>query len=127
MRTLIQRVKKASVEIDGKTHSKIGEGLLVFVAIELKVGEFLPEYKGKMEFYLSVLNNKVKLPAETDSIGIIICKKKNRTVVEYSLKTPAQLACLPIPLLPYCQQVTGNFCPIKKNIAEKIEKYFDQS
>jgi len=61
--------------------------LQCLVAVELKIGEFIPEYKGKMEFYLSVLNDKIKLPQENDSIGIIICKEKNRTVVEYSLKT----------------------------------------
>lgn len=38
-----------------------------------------------MEFYLSVLNQTVKLPHENPAIGIIICKTKNRTVVEYSL------------------------------------------
>jgi len=61
--------------------------LQCLVAIELKIGEFMPEYKGKMEFYLSALNDKVKLPNENDAIGIIICKEKKRTIVEYSLKT----------------------------------------
>jgi predicted nuclease of restriction endonuclease-like (RecB) superfamily len=61
--------------------------LQCLVAIELKIGEFQPEYKGKMEFYLSFLNDKLKLHHEHDSIGIIICKEKNRTIVEYSLKT----------------------------------------
>ena len=56
------------------------------VAIELKTGEFKPEYKGKMEFYLNVLDDKVKLPHENPSIGIIICKEKNRTIVEYALR-----------------------------------------
>ncbi|MFN4886610.1 MAG: YhcG family protein [Bacteroidota bacterium] len=60
--------------------------LQCLVAIELKVGEFIPEYKGKMEFYLALLNDKVRLPHENDSVGIIICKSKNKTVVEYSLK-----------------------------------------
>jgi len=60
--------------------------LQCLVAIELKVGEFVPEYKGKMEFYLAVLNDTVRLPHENDSVGIIICKSKNRTIVEYSLK-----------------------------------------
>ena len=40
-----------------------------------------------MEYYLEILNDKVKLPDENDSIGIIICKEKDRTVVEYSLKS----------------------------------------
>lgn len=56
------------------------------VAIELKIGKFIPEYAGKMQFYLSVLNDKVKLQDENPSIGIIICKEKNRLVVDYALK-----------------------------------------
>lgn len=67
------------------------------VAIDLKIGEFEPEHKGKMKFYLSILNEKVKLEHENPSIGIIICKTKNRTVVEYSLKT----ANLPIGVATY--------------------------
>ena len=49
--------------------------LRCLVAIELKIGDFKPEYKGKMEFYLNLLNDRVKLPHENDSIGIIICKR----------------------------------------------------
>ena len=56
------------------------------IAIELKIGKFKPEYAGKMNFYLSALNDIVRLEDENPSIGIIICKDKNRTVVEYSLK-----------------------------------------
>ena len=67
------------------------------VAIDLKVGEFEPEFKGKMEFYLSVLNDTVKLPHENPAIGIIICKSKERTIVEYSLNT----ATLPIGVATY--------------------------
>ena len=59
------------------------------VALELKIGEFEPEHKGKMEFYLTALNEQVKLPAENDSIGIIICQSKNKTIVEYALKNTA--------------------------------------
>jgi len=56
------------------------------VAIELKIGEFKPEYAGKMQFYLSALDDKVKLEEENPSIGIIICKTKHRTIVEYALR-----------------------------------------
>lgn len=56
------------------------------VAIELKTTAFLPEYAGKMQFYLSVLDDKVRQEGENPSIGIIICKTKRRTVVEYALK-----------------------------------------
>lgn len=71
--------------------------LQCLVAIELKIGEFEPEHKGKMEFYLAVLNDKVKLPHENPSIGIIICKNKHRTIVEYSL----QSSSLPIGVATY--------------------------
>ena len=99
--------------------------LQCLVAVELKIGEFIPEYKGKMEFYLSVLNDKVKLPNENDAIGIIICKEKNRTVVEYSLKTSQ----MPIGVATYVTnaQLPNNYkslLPDSKQISEKIEQYF---
>lgn len=55
------------------------------VAIELKIGEFKPEFAGKMQFYLTALDKQVRLEHENPSIGIIICKSKNKTVVEYAL------------------------------------------
>jgi len=55
------------------------------VAIELKIGKFQPEFVGKMQFYLTALDRQVREADENPSIGIILCKEKNRTVVEYSL------------------------------------------
>ena len=55
------------------------------VAIELKIGDFKPEFVGQLQFYLTALDKQVKLKDENSSIGIIICKNKNRTVVEYAL------------------------------------------
>jgi predicted nuclease of restriction endonuclease-like (RecB) superfamily len=59
--------------------------LRCLVAIELKVGEFLPEFVGKMQFYLTALDRQVRQKDENPSIGIILCKEKNRTIVEYAL------------------------------------------
>lgn len=59
--------------------------LQCLVAIELKIGEFEPEVVGKMQFYLAVLDAQVREPGENASIGIILCKEKNRTIVEYAL------------------------------------------
>lgn len=53
--------------------------LKCLIAVELKVGEFLPEYVGKMQFYLAVLDDTVRLPDENPAIGIILCKTKDRT------------------------------------------------
>ncbi|RUT07229.1 hypothetical protein DSM106972_024900 [Dulcicalothrix desertica PCC 7102] len=60
--------------------------LKCLVAVELKIGKFLPEYVGKMQFYLAALDDTVKQPDENPSIGIILCKSKNKTIVEYALR-----------------------------------------
>ena len=60
--------------------------LKCLVAIELKVGKFIPEYVGKMQFYLAALDDKVRLEGENPSIGIILCKSKDQTIVEYALR-----------------------------------------
>jgi predicted nuclease of restriction endonuclease-like (RecB) superfamily len=60
--------------------------LKCLVAVELKIGEFLPEYVGKMQFYLAVLDDTVRLADENPAIGIILCKSKERTIVEYALR-----------------------------------------
>jgi predicted nuclease of restriction endonuclease-like (RecB) superfamily len=59
--------------------------LKALVAIELKIGKFIPEFVGKMQFYLAALDRQVRMEDESPSIGIILCKEKNRTVVEYAL------------------------------------------
>lgn len=56
------------------------------VAFELKKGKFKPEYLGKMNFYLSALDELVKQPHENPSIGIILCKSKTDKVVEFSFR-----------------------------------------
>ncbi len=56
------------------------------VAFELKKGKFKPEYMGKMNFYLSALDEMVKQPHENPSIGIILCKSKTDKIVEFSFR-----------------------------------------
>lgn len=60
--------------------------LKCLIAIELKIGEFVPEYVGKMQFYLAALDSQEKIAGENPSIGIILCKTKDRTIVEYALR-----------------------------------------
>lgn len=60
--------------------------LKCLVAVELKVGEFAPEFVGKMQFYLAALDTQVREKGENPSIGIILCKQKSRTIVEYALR-----------------------------------------
>jgi predicted nuclease of restriction endonuclease-like (RecB) superfamily len=60
--------------------------LQCLVAFELKRGKFKPEYAGQLNFYLNVLDDKIKLPHENPSIGIILCKEKTNTIVEFSIR-----------------------------------------
>lgn len=64
--------------------------LKCLVALELKIGKFLPEYVGKMQFYLAALDDQVRMPDENPSIGIILCKSKKRTIAEYALRESAK-------------------------------------
>lgn len=61
-------------------------GLQALVAFELKKGKFKPEYVGKMNFYLSALDDLIKQSHENPSIGIILCKEKDNKKVEYSFR-----------------------------------------
>ncbi len=62
----------------------IYNALLLF---ELKKGKFKPADAGQLNFHLNVLDEKVKLMKENSSIGIVLCKKKNNTVVEFAIKS----------------------------------------
>ena len=55
------------------------------VAIELKIEKFKPEHLGQLNFYLEALDRDIKTPTENPSIGILLCKGKDDTVVEYAL------------------------------------------
>ena len=60
--------------------------LRCYVVIELKTGEFKPEYAGQLNFYLSAVDGILKKDADNPSIGLLLCKSKNDLVAEYSLK-----------------------------------------
>lgn len=103
-RALIERIKDTLIEL-GKGFSFVGNQykitvdgndyfldmlfyhlkLRCYVVIELKVGEFKPEYAGKMNFYINAVNHSLKTDKDNDTIGLILCKGKKRLTVEYSL------------------------------------------
>lgn len=61
--------------------------LRCYVVIELKIGEFKPEYAGKMNFYINAVNKIIKTDKDNETIGLILCKEKNKLTVEYSLNS----------------------------------------
>ena len=114
------------IEVDGKEYFidllLYNRRLQSMIAIELKIGEFLPEYKGKMEFYLNVLNDTVRLPHENPAIGIIICKSKSRMIVEYALKSSTMpIGVATYSLSPELPEAYKELLPTSEEIAKKIE------
>lgn len=57
-----------------------------YIVIELKTGEFKPEYAGQLNFYLSAVDGVLKKESDNSSIGLLLCKSKNNLVAEYALK-----------------------------------------
>ena len=64
--------------------------LRCFVVLELKTVDFKPEFAGKMNFYLSAVDDLLRHPDDAPSIGIILCRGRNATVLEYSLRDAAK-------------------------------------
>jgi predicted nuclease of restriction endonuclease-like (RecB) superfamily len=60
--------------------------LRCYVVIDLKMGNFQPEYAGKMGFYLAAVDDLLRHPEDRQSIGLILCKSSNDVIVEYSLR-----------------------------------------
>ncbi len=60
--------------------------LRCFIVIELKRGDFKPEYAGKMNFYCSVVDDKLKKDKDKPTIGLILCQTKDRVLAEYALR-----------------------------------------
>jgi len=57
-----------------------------YIVIDLKVVDFQPEFAGKMNFYQTAVDNLLKSDQDAPTIGIILCRGKNKTVVEYTLR-----------------------------------------
>lgn len=60
--------------------------LRCFIVIELKTGDFKPEYAGKMNFYCSVVDDQLRTEADKPTIGLILCQTKDKVLVEYTLR-----------------------------------------
>lgn len=93
-----------------------------YIVIDLKATGFEPEYVGKMNFYLSAVDDNVKDPEDNPSIGLILCKSKNKVEAEYALrgvKTPIGIAGYALELtkaLP--ENLKGNLPSIEELEAE---------
>jgi predicted nuclease of restriction endonuclease-like (RecB) superfamily len=95
--------------------------LRCLVAIELKIGDFKPEHKGKMEFYLEALDCQERMEGENPPIGIIICRSKNKTVVEYALRTAVRpIGVATYTIVPQLPDAYREELPSPEAIAERL-------
>lgn len=101
--------------------------LLCLVAVELKVTSFKPEYAGQLQFYLTALNELERKPHENPAIGILICKDKDRTVVEYTLKMidhPMGVASYTVE--KEVPESMKNYLPTAEEIAKRLESLMEE-
>ena len=91
-------------------------GLSCLVAFELKIGEFKPEYIGKVNFYLEALDREVKKENENPSVGVILCASKDDEVVEYALSRSLS----PTMVSEYTLKLID-----KKLLQEKLKEYIN--
>ncbi len=98
------------------------------VAIELKVGPFEPEFTGKMDFYLNLLNAKERAPGDNSSIGIILCAEKNDIEVEFALKTKANpIGVAKYQLQPRLPAKFKGKLPSEKQLTEMVREIFPEN
>lgn len=90
-------------------------GLNCLVAVELKVGRFEPEYLGKLDFYLEVLDRQVRKPHENPALGVLLCASKEDEVVEYALNRSLS----PALIAEYRTQL-----PDKKLLQAKLQEFY---
>lgn len=97
--------------------------LRCYVVVELKTGDFKPEYAGQLNFYLSAVDGILKKEQDNPSIGLLLCKSKNDLVAEYSLKDMSK----PIGVSEY--QITNNLpIELEKQLpsVEDIQKHIQR-
>lgn len=104
-RALLQHLQQFLLElgigfafVGSQVHLEVGERefyldmlfyhlkLRCFAVIDLKIGEFESEHAGKMNFYLSAVDDQLRHPDDQPSIGLILCRNKDRVVAEYALR-----------------------------------------
>ncbi|MER9548346.1 PDDEXK nuclease domain-containing protein [Mesorhizobium sp. M0322] len=144
LRALILELGKGFAFVGSQYHLEVGGQdyyvdllfyhlrLRCFVVIELKIEEFKPEFAGKMNFYLSAVDDQLRHEDDAPSIGIILCKGRNEIIVEYALRDSTKpmgvaeyrlSAALPEPLqaeLPTVAEFAREF-PLMSLVKLRIE------
>ena len=98
-----------------------------YVVIELKKGEFKPEYIGQLNFYLTSVDEQLKSPKDNSSIGLLLCEEKDRVIAEYSLKgTNSPISISEYQIARSIPSKLHNILPTIEEIEEELSKDIGQ-
>ena len=93
-----------------------------FVVIDLKMKEFIPEYAGKLNFYVSAVDDLLKRPTDNPTIGILLCKKKKKFIAEYALRDIHKpISVNEFKLLAKLPKEYANILPTAKDIESRLQ------
>lgn len=99
--------------------------LRCFIVVELKNSEFIPEYAGKLNFYLSAVDDLLRVPTDQPTIGLLLCKSKNNYVAEYALrdiKKPIGISSYTTKLVASLPKELRGKLPSIEEIEAELEK-----
>jgi predicted nuclease of restriction endonuclease-like (RecB) superfamily len=100
--------------------------LRCYVVIELKNGKFKPEYAGKLNFYLSAIDDMLKNDHDRPSIGILLCKEKDKLTVEYALRDINKpIGVSEYKLSDFVPQELADTLPSSEDIEKRIMMKYD--
>jgi len=100
--------------------------LRCYVVVELKNTAFKPEYAGQLNFYLSAVDDLLRVPEDKPTIGLLLCKTKNNVVAEYALrniKSPIGVASYETKLVESLPKEFKSSLPTIKEIEAELEKH----
>jgi predicted nuclease of restriction endonuclease-like (RecB) superfamily len=96
--------------------------LRCYVVIELKMKDFKPEYAGKLNFYVSAVDSMLKTEQDNPTIGILLCKKKNKVIAEYALRDINKpVSVNEFKLLEKLPKEYENILPTSEDIEKRIK------
>jgi len=99
-----------------------------YFVIELKTGTFKPEYAGKLNFYLSAVDELLKKDGDNPSIGLILCRDKNKTVAEYALRDMTKpIGVSEYKLTEYLPKELEKALPSVEDIEKRVKAKYNLS
>ncbi len=100
--------------------------LRCYVVIELKTGKFRPEYAGKLNFYLSAVDDMLRHETDNPSIGILLCKERDRLTAEYALRDIKKpIGVSEYRLSDFVPQDLADTLPTAEDIEKRIRNKYE--